>query len=173
MRLIVGITIALLVNAHATAEISPADAPAAERLASRSQWNNQADFPAFLDRLDVVVQRFVNGDADAFKNVWAHSDDVTVAGGFGGEIVQGWKVLGPRLSGVADTYSNTFFSTRRISTGSTEDLGYLIQHEYFGAEEGGEPYRRYRVTMLFRREAGEWKLFHRHADAQMDFRLPD
>jgi ketosteroid isomerase-like protein len=173
MRLVIALTITLFVSSGAMAQTVPTDAPAGPRSTPIGQHADRTDFLAFLDRLDVVLQRFVNGDSDAFKAVWAHTDDVTVAGGFGGEIVQGWNVLSPRLSGVADTYSETFFNTRRIATGATGDFGYVIQHEYFRREQGGEPYRRYRVTMLFRQEAGDWKLFHRHADAQMDFRVPD
>jgi ketosteroid isomerase-like protein len=173
MRLIVAVSLTLLVAVGALAQTAFAGSAAASRSTPLEQHADQADFLAFLDRLDAVLQRFVNGDSEAFKNVWAHTDDVTVAGGFGGEIVQGWNVLSPRLSGVADTYSETYFSTRRIAARATGDFGYVIQHEYFRREEAGEPYRQYRVTMLFRREAGEWKLFHRHADAQMDFRVPD
>jgi ketosteroid isomerase-like protein len=172
MRLIVAVSITLLITSCATAQTAPADSATETRPVSLEQQPDQADFEAFLGRLDAALQRFVNGDADGFKDVWAHTEDVTVAGGYGGEIVQGWNVLSPRLSGVADTYSQTFFSTRRIAARAAGDLGYVIQHEYFRREEAGEPYRQYRVTMLFRQDAGEWKLFHRHADAQMDFRVP-
>jgi len=173
VHLILAVTITLLVASGAMAQTPPADPAAGARSISVEQQADQADFLAFLDRLDAVLQRFANGDADAFKDVWDHTDDVTVAGGFGGAIVQGWNVLSPRLSGVADTYTNTLFTTRRIAAGATRDFGYVIQHEYFRREEAGEPYRQYRVTMLFRLAAGEWKLFHRHADAQMEFRVPD
>jgi ketosteroid isomerase-like protein len=172
MRLIVAIGFTLLATSGAMAQTTSAGSAAGPRPVPLEQHPDQAGFMAFLDRLDEVLQRFVNGDADGFNDVWAHADDVTVAGGFGGEIVQGWNVLSPRLSGVATTYSKTFFSTRRIAARATGDFGYVIQHEYFRREEAGEPYRQYRVTMLFRQDAGEWKLFHRHADAQMDFRVP-
>jgi hypothetical protein len=172
MRLVVAFSIIILLVTSG-AITSPLYAESAAGMRSLEQHPDSADFTAFLDRLDAALQRFVNGDADPFKDLWAHAEDVTVAGGFGGEIVQGWSVLGPRLSRVADTYSKTFITTRRIALGATGDLGYLIQHEYFRREEAGEPYRQYRVTMLFRQEAGEWKLIHRHADSQMDFRVPD
>ena len=131
MRFIIAISITLLLTSGATAQAVPADAAADPCSLPLEQHPDEADFMAFLDRLDAVVQRFVNGDADEFKDAWAHADDVT------------------------------------------GDFGYVIQHEYVRREEAGEPYRQYRVTMLFRREAGEWKLFHRHADAQMEFHVPD
>jgi ketosteroid isomerase-like protein len=172
MRFVTALSITLLVTSGAAIQTTAAHAAADPCSLPLEQHPDVADFMAFLDRLDAAVQRFVNGDADGFKDAWAHADDVTVAGGFGGEIVQGWKMLSGRLSGVASAYSETFFSTRRIATRASGDFGYVIQHEYFRREEAGEPYRQYRVTMLFRREGGEWKLFHRHADAQMEFRVP-
>jgi ketosteroid isomerase-like protein len=172
MHALVAILITLLVASGAMAQAPLANPSAGPPSTPFEQQVGPADFVAFLDQLDAVLQRFANGDADAFKDVWDHTDDVTVAGGFGGEIVQGWSVLSPRLSGVADTYSNTRFEAHRVATGATGDFGYVIQHEYFRREEASEPYRQYRVTMLFRKVAGEWKLFHRHADAQMDFRVP-
>jgi hypothetical protein len=103
MRLIVAIGITLLVSASAVAHTVPVGSATGTCQIPRAQDPDQADSAAFLDRLDAVLQRFVNGDANAFKDVWSHTDDVTVAGGFGGESVQGWSVLSPRLSGVADS----------------------------------------------------------------------
>jgi ketosteroid isomerase-like protein len=167
------LVVALLVAPDATAQSVPAHLDCAHNHATPDHHPQESDFALFLDRLDVAIEEFTNGDAAAFKAAWAHTDDVTVAGGFGGEIVQGWDTLGPRLSGVAATYTDTEFSTRRIAARASGDLAYVIQHEYFRRGEAAEPYRQYRVTMLFRCEAGEWRLFHRHADSQMDFRVPD
>jgi hypothetical protein len=130
-------------------------------------------FEQFLDRLDESIIQFVNGDDAAFKQLWSHAEDITVAGGFGGEIVQGWQTISPRLSGVSTTYSNTLYSTQRIATQSHDNFGYLVQHEYFHRNGETEPYRQYRTTMLFRLESGEWKLFHRHADSQVVFQARD
>jgi ketosteroid isomerase-like protein len=131
------------------------------------------EFEQFLDRLDKSIFQFVNGDDAAFKQVWSHAEDITVAGGFGGEIAQGWETINPRLSQVSASYSNTLYSTQRISKQSAGNFGYLVQHEYFHRNGETEPYRQYRTTMLFRLESGEWKLFHRHADAQVVFQARD
>ncbi len=137
------------------------------------EQDQNIEFAQFLDQLDRAINQFVNGNDSDFKQVWAHSEDITVAGGFGGEIVQGWETIGPRLSRVSASYTNTLYTTERISHGSNGEFGYLIQHEYFSHPEETEPYQQYRVTMLFRIESGEWKLFHRHADSQVVFQARD
>jgi hypothetical protein len=131
------------------------------------------EFGQFIDQLDRAINQFVNGNDSDFKLAWSHAEDVTVAGGFGGEVVQGWETIGPRLSRVSASYANTQYTTERISHGSNGGFGYLIQHEYFSHPEETEPYQQYRVTMLFRIESGEWKLFHRHADSQVIFQARD
>ena len=131
------------------------------------------EFVQFLDQLDQAINQFVNGNDFDFKQAWSHAEDITVAGGFGGETVQGWETIAPRLSSVSASYSNTEYSTKRISYGSDGDYGYLVQHEYFHRPGETEPYQQYRVTMLFRIESGEWKLFHRHADSQVVFQMRD
>jgi len=128
-----------------------------------------SEFEQFLDRLDQSIIQFVNGDDSDFKQLWSHAEDITVAGGFGGVIAQSWETIAPRLSRVSATYANTKYSTERVASQAVGDFGYVIQHEYFHRPDEPEPYQQYRVTMLFRFESGEWKLFHRHADSQVVF----
>ena len=56
-----------------------------------------------------------------------------------------------------------------IASGSSGELGYLIQTEHLtfkSATQNTIIERRYRVTMLFRLEHGAWRIIHRHADSQ-------
>jgi hypothetical protein len=138
-------------------------------IAGCTQSNERTEFELFLDQLDQTINQFVNGDDSGFKQAWSHTENITVAGGFGGQIVQGWETIGPRLSIVSASYANTQYSTDRIASRSAGDFGYVVQHEYFHWPGESEPYQQYRTTMLFRFESGEWKLFHRHADSQVVF----
>jgi ketosteroid isomerase-like protein len=53
-----------------------------------------------------------------------------------------------------------------VAAGASGDLAYLVAYEHTTASIGGDPPAPYtlRVTTLFRREAGAWKVVHRHAD---------
>jgi len=52
-----------------------------------------------------------------------------------------------------------------VSADAVGDLAYTVGYERISATWNGEP-RTYtlRVTQLYRREAGTWKVFHRHGD---------
>ena len=44
----------------------------------------------------IANRNLLQGDSTDLKNLYSHSDDVTVFGGFGGN-ERGWKEVGPRL----------------------------------------------------------------------------
>ena len=54
----------------------------------------------------------------------------------------------------------------RGSVGASGDLAYIVAFEHTTASVTGSPSLPYtlRATTVFRREAGEWKVVHRHAD---------
>ena len=56
------------------------------------------------------------------------------------------------------------------------DLAYMVGFEHIANSVVGVPVEPYtlRVTHVFRREKGEWKIAHRHADyVPIDQTLPD
>jgi hypothetical protein len=137
---------------------------------------NSSDFETVLNNLDSAIENFLNGEAKEFKNFWSHSDDITIAGGFGGEIEKGWESISKRLDRVNSVYSKAVFETKRISYDNDDKFGYLVQQEqikFFGKDENVEMKRDYRVTMLFRFEEDEWKLIHRHADTNTSWNAPE
>jgi SnoaL-like domain len=54
-----------------------------------------------------------------------------------------------------------------IAAGASDDLAYTVAYEHTTASIGGGSPSTYalRVTTVFRREDGEWKVIHRHADS--------
>jgi ketosteroid isomerase-like protein len=152
-----------------TATVSVTAYPVECRAATGDADARNLAFLDFLDHLDAGLTEFVNGDPNAFASAWAHSADVTVAGGFGGPVVRGWDTLAPRLGRISGTYTDTEFTTERIIAHATSELAFVVQHERFLRPGAEHPYQEYRVTMIFRCEGGPWKLIHRHADAQMEF----
>jgi ketosteroid isomerase-like protein len=53
-----------------------------------------------------------------------------------------------------------------LAAGVSGDLAYLVGHERGSASVAGAPAQEVdlRVTQVYRREQGEWKLVHRHGD---------
>jgi hypothetical protein len=129
-----------------------------------------ADFEAMLARVDSAQLELQNGRAAAFKALWSRGPDITLSGGFGGRIEKGWDAIGPRLDWVATQFSNATHRHERVTSGVSGDLGYVVQLEQIRFVPPGKTdavERGYRVTMIFRREAGEWKLLHRQADTNL------
>jgi ketosteroid isomerase-like protein len=59
----------------------------------------------------------------------------------------------------------TSYEHEVIAADVSGDLAYTVGYEHTSASVNGEP-RTYtlRVTQVYRREGGEWKVAHRHAD---------
>jgi len=128
-----------------------------------------ADFSAFLDKADAAQLQLQNGKPDAYKALWSHADDVTLSGGLGGEIEKGWPAVGKRLDWVGTQFANGTTRIERI-VAHASGVGYLVQAEhlrYRMPATGAETTRDYRVTMVFKREAGGWRIVHRQADSQL------
>ena len=127
-----------------------------------------ADFEAMLARVDAAQTELQNGRAAAFKALWSRADDVTLSGGFGGRIEKGWDAIDRRLDWVATQFANGSHVNERLAASVSGDLGYVVQVERLRYQFPGKKEwipREHRVTMVFRREPGGWRLVHRQADA--------
>jgi ketosteroid isomerase-like protein len=132
---------------------------------------NDAEFVTFLQQLDAAQGRFSDGNPEQFKQLWSHSEDVTLCGGHGGKVERGWKNVAARLDWSSSTYRQTERGNEFISGGVSGDFAYIVRRESIEAQIGNEPFRRkqeLRVTMVFRREADGWRIVHRHADSQTE-----
>ncbi|HJT36967.1 MAG TPA: nuclear transport factor 2 family protein [Actinomycetota bacterium] len=125
-----------------------------------------SDFLAtMLPRFIEVEDAFHGGDAGPRKAMWSHEDPVTLFGA--AYMGSGWAELGPIFDRLATEFSN--FSASEVEVVAADakgDLAYLVAIEHTTASiRGGEPKPyQLRVTTIFRREDGEWKPVHRHAD---------
>ena len=127
------------------------------------------DFERFLDRVDSAQRELQQGRPEAYKSLWSRGSDVTLGGGFGGGFERGWDGVSKRLDWAGSQFSSARNEIQRIAFSASGDLGYLVQSEriHYTAPNSSAPLERsYRVTMLFRREQGQWRIIHRHADTQ-------
>ena len=106
-----------------------------------------------------------NGDAGPRKALWSQKDPVTVLGA--AKMASGRSVVEQLFEWLATNFSNCeSYQCEIIAAGVSSDLGYIVGHERTKASVAGQqptPYE-LRVTLVFRREDGEWKEVHRHAD---------
>lgn len=120
---------------------------------------------SMLPRLRAADTALHNGDAGLRKAMWSTADPVTLFGA--AMMTTGW----PRIDATFDRLASRFsdcasFEIEVVAAGASGDLAYLVAIEHTTASISGDPPAPYslRVTTLFRREAGEWKIIHRHAD---------
>jgi hypothetical protein len=126
-------------------------------------------FLEFLDKADVAQMQLQQGKPADYKELWSHSEEVTLSGGFGGKIEKGWTNVSKRLDWAGSQFTNGTNKIERVVTAESGDLGYLVQYEHIRYNPPGqttEALKDYRVTMIFRRERGAWRIVHRHADSQ-------
>ncbi len=113
-----------------------------------------------------AIERFANGDAGPYKQLWCQADDVTIFGGWGA-YEQGWDAVSRRLDWAASRFGKGHIDIDNLAAGSSGDLAYSIDTERNVALVDGaaRPETALRVTHICRRAGdGRWQIVHRHAD---------
>ena len=126
------------------------------------------NFAAFLHQWEAAQTRFINGDPASWKQNASHGEDVTIFGAFGGS-EKGWSAVGPRNDWASAQFkdSGARQTIEYLNSGASRDLAFTVSIERQVAQIAGQPNptrRALRVTQVFRKEGGSWKLLHRHAD---------
>jgi ketosteroid isomerase-like protein len=106
-----------------------------------------------------------NGDVTPRLETWSHQDPLTVFGALRG--ANGWDEVSQTFRWVASRFSNcTAFNFDLVAGGVSGDLAYTVGYERCSRSWDGGPVEStiLRVTHVYRRENGEWKIVHRHAD---------
>ncbi len=118
-----------------------------------------------LPRLTEADTAFHNGDPGPRIAMWSHNSPATLFGAALSDV--GPSEVISVFRRVAERFANCeSFEYEVIAADAGEDLAYIVGIEHTTASVGGGPPRAYelRVTTIFRREDGEWKAVHRHAD---------
>ncbi len=117
-----------------------------------------------LPRQRAAEQAIHNGDAEPRIALWSRTDPVTVLGAK--MSASGWADLEPMFRNVASWFSDSAeYEFEVVAAGASGDLAYTVGYERNCVKVEGEP-RTYtlRATHVYRREEGEWRIVHRHAD---------
>jgi ketosteroid isomerase-like protein len=127
----------------------------------------EASVRAAIARLHAAMAKVANGDVSEIKRLYSHTADATSFYGWGGyekgkeAVSKRWDWAGQQFKGGAVRHEN-------ITTVITPEMFYVTDIETFENQrvagvEGVTSWSN-RVTHIFRREQGEWRLIHRHAN---------
>ena len=126
------------------------------------------------EQLTTALNTFVRGDAEPYKLLWAHTEDVSVLGAFGGRNL-GWSEVGPRLDFAASQYQDGRYDDLEVlASGTGGDMAYIVWLETVSATSarGEAVTRRRRVTHVLRRQGDDWRIVHQHGDPLVDLVAP-
>jgi quercetin dioxygenase-like cupin family protein/ketosteroid isomerase-like protein len=138
-----------------------------EFIADRAAENEVEEFRrTILVRQAEAEEAFVHGDPGPRMELWSRRDPVTLFGAIGMS-ESGWDQLSQTFSWVVTRFSNV--SNYRFDVSLVEvsgDIAYTLGFEHFEGSIVGRPVESVtvRVTHIYRREEGDWKIVHRHAD---------
>lgn len=136
--------------------------------AAPSEPFGDPELRAFLERFEHATQEFINGNNEPWLEIASRRDDVTIMGGWGA-FERGWAEVRSRYDWAAARFrpSNAKLRVEYLASGASGDLAYTVAIERSESLIVGQERQRLqelRVTHLFRKEGGTWKLIHRQAD---------
>lgn len=113
--------------------------------------------------LDLIAR----GDPSGFFALYSNRDDATLANPFGPPARGRSEIEAAGNRAAANYRDGRAIEFENFAKCVTDDLAYILEIERFEtkvAESDDLNDVALRVTSIFRREDGDWKLVHRHAD---------
>src|SRR5438067_13428185 len=135
-----------------------------------------ADFDALMVEARHALDQIAKGNPDVYRALYSRGEDITLGNPFGG-FVRGVAAVFETIDRAASYYRDgetVAFETIAQSVG--DDVAYTVEIERFRTKVGGQSETSdlaLRVTCVYRREADEWKLVHRHADPRVEQQPPE
>jgi ketosteroid isomerase-like protein len=127
----------------------------------------EEDFERAIEESHRALDKIARGDPSAFFELYSHADDATLANPFGPPARGREQIEEAGRRGASTYRDGRAVEFENFAKLVTADLAYILEIERFEAKVGGSeevtPVA-LRVTSIFRRENGRWKLVHRHAD---------
>jgi ketosteroid isomerase-like protein len=111
-----------------------------------------------------ALNRMAKGKAGAMEGVWSHGADVTALHPIGGRET-GWQAVGGSFDGVAGIASAGDIRLTQQHIVAAGDMAFEVGVETGTITLGGLMATiEHRVTNIYRREAGGWRVVHHHTD---------
>lgn len=140
------------------------------RQAPHRPRGNTSDVDDFLEstisRQVQAEEALHRGDVAPRVAMWSTQDPVTLFGAWG-PCKSGWDEVSRTFHWVASRFSDlSSYELQLVAAGASGDLAYTVGYERSTSSVDGRPAvpNTLRVTHVYRRENGEWKIVHRHGD---------
>ena len=126
-----------------------------------------SDLVQLIEEYHRATDAFTKGNPEPLKSLYSQRDDVTIANPFG-PAARGWKKASETIERAATNYrEGEAIGFERTSDYASADLAFMHEVERVRSKVGGSDQLApisLRVTTVFRREDGRWRIVHRHAD---------
>ncbi len=120
-----------------------------------------------IDEYHKSLDAFMQGNAEDTLALFSHDENVTLGNPFG-PVARGHdKVAETARFAASHMRDGQAIGFDRIATHAAPDWAYIVEVERLSTKlDGGKEVSPYslRVTTIFLREDGTWKIVHRHAD---------
>jgi ketosteroid isomerase-like protein len=121
------------------------------------------------ERFYSALEAMANGDASSMADIWSHEDDVTTMHPIGGR-EEGWDAVRGSWEGVASASTDGTVTRSDQVFRVIGNSAYELCTESASMNFAGEPVSlEGRATNVYRKEQGEWKVVHHHADLNAEF----
>jgi ketosteroid isomerase-like protein len=120
---------------------------------------------AMSRRITEAEMALHNGDPGLRIAMWSRTEPLTLFAAMSG---RGWGEIGPIFDKLGEQFSSCVsYENEILAAEARGNLAYTVALEHTTASINGAEPQPYvlRATTIFRREDGEWKVVHRHADA--------
>jgi ketosteroid isomerase-like protein len=120
-----------------------------------------------IRRTAEAASALIRGDVRTYLTHIRHADDYTLMAPSGGEPRRGFDASDQALEAMEQYFRGGGEAELEVFRSyASGDMVVLVAIERQHGEVGGLPDQDWslRVTLVFRREGGEWRLLHRHAD---------
>jgi ketosteroid isomerase-like protein len=119
-----------------------------------------------VDLWSAAAQAYMNGDLPTYAGLARHGEDYTLMPPNGGDPRRGFDGSDEAAAWTARTFLGGDTHVEVFQTYASGDLAVLVAVERQQGTVAPLPKQDWslRITLVFRREDGTWRLVHRHAD---------
>ena len=111
-----------------------------------------------------ALNRMANGDAGPMASAWSHGPEVTALHPIDGREI-GWDAVKASFERFAQIAADGNIDLKDQLIHVDGDVAYELGVEQGACKLGGHPVAiKHRVTNIYRREGGAWRMIHHHSD---------